>query len=165
MHCMLTHHTQCMSSYIKAFCVFIWILFLLLWVYLTGCLHCCCLPRCVFHCSSGPSPWWPALPWLPALSTPPHSAHTHTHTEKDSLLNSLTSRHIEYNNNNNNNNNNKRCTVCTCMSSCREKKGSTVADSLAPCLCSTDRSSPPNTSLTGDSLNDVCVGRGKQGWG
>lgn len=47
----------------------------------------------------------------------------------------------------------------TCMSSCREKKGSTVADSLAPCLCNTDRSSPPNTSLTGDSLKDVCRGR------
>ena len=50
------------------------------------------------------------------------------------------------------------------MSSWREKKGSTVADSLAPCLWRTHLTSPPNTSLTTLSLNPIWTHQNHHGY-
>ena len=45
----------------------------------------------------------------------------------------------------------------TWRSNWREKKGSTVTDSLVPCLCTEQYICPPKISLMGESFNNAYV--------
>ena len=52
----------------------------------------------------------------------------------------------------------------TCMSSCSEKNGCRVADSFTFCLCTEDRSSPPNISVIGEPWKLVCEEHNNRGF-
>ena len=94
--------------------------------------------NCLFHCQTDESILY--TPYLLCLS---HQQHTHT--QRVDMTHTHTQKHTH-----------THTHTLTCMSSCSEKKGSTVADSFAPCLCTTHLNSPPNTSLITLSLNNVC---------